>query len=392
MDCSRIATYLPAWEDAKGHPTTAADEDVLTLAVAAGRAALGSDRASRVVLVCPIPDYLEGSPAALLPAALGLPASTVVEQRVGGADAALDALVACPAGSLVVGVDPVAPAGAGAALVTTGKAVQPAGSVSRSLPVTIRAVGEAAATEYDDPRLLRDRGWRVALDALRSDEPLAVLGVPAAVASSLGGDRSLAEIAVGMTGAAAPFFALAALSGRSDPVVLVALSGASGTAARVDGLHAEVVREARRRQPVPGMRRTPGDIPVSLAGLDRAQDAKIGFLGGACTSCGHIEFPPRYRCPQCGSEQAAEPASLGRTGSVYSTVTVHTPVPGKETPYSIAVVDLDQPRLRVLAPVTDAPPGSVRIGQPGHLVLRRVAVRQGIPDYMHAFQPAEEDD
>jgi uncharacterized OB-fold protein len=389
MDCSRIATYLPAWEDAKGRPVTT-DEDVFTLAVAAGRAALGGDSAARLVVICDTPDYLEGSPATLLPAALGLPASTVVEERVGGADATLDALTVSPAGSLVIGVDPAAPAGSGAALVTAGDAFQSHGNVSRNLPVTIRAVGEPAATEYDDPRLLRDRGWRVAFQALRSDQRLGVLGVPAAVASAFGADRTLTDTALGLTGAAAPFFTLASLAGQSGPVLLVALRGASGTAVLVDGLRADVVREARRRQSLPRMRETPGEIPVSLAGLDRAQDAKIGFLGGTCTSCGHTEFPPRYRCPQCGSEQAVEPAHLGRTGSIYSTVTVHTPVPGKETPYSIAVVDLDKPQLRVLAPVTDTPPGSARIGQPGRLVLRRVAIRQGIPDYMHAFQPMEE--
>lgn len=393
MDFIRIATYLPSWEDDKGRPTASPDEDVLTLGVAAGRAAIGpnAETVTRVVLVCATPDYLEGSPAALLPAALGLPSDTVVDQRLGGPAAVLDALTSSPAGALVIGVDPLTPAGSGAALLADGNGIVYAGSSSRSLPARIRSVDRLETTQYDDPRLLRERGWKVAIDALRAGGPVGLLGIPPAAAGSLGGDPALETAIPGLTGAAAPFFAVAHVAEHSSPLRLIGIEGASGVAADVDPLKAEVVRLQRNRQPAPRLRATEGEIPVSLAGLDRAQDPKIGFRAGSCTDCGHIEFPPRYRCPQCGSETPAEPVPLGRTGSVYSTVTIHTPVPGKQTPYSIAIVDLDEPPLRVLAPVTDAPPGTVEIGQRGQLVLRRVAVRQGIPDYMQSFQPAEED-
>ena len=70
-------------------------------------------------------------------------------------------------------------------------------------------------------------------------------------------------------------------------------------------------------------------------------------------------------------------------------MTIHAPLPGKSTPYSIAVVDVDGVPLRVLAPVTDAVAGSTAIGARGALVLRRMAERQGIPDYGYAFQPFE---
>jgi uncharacterized OB-fold protein len=43
--------------------------------------------------------------------------------------------------------------------------------------------------------------------------------------------------------------------------------------------------------------------------------------------------------------------------------------------------------LRLLAPVTDAIPGSVRIGDRGRLVLRLLAEREGVDDYGYAFQP-----
>ena len=57
------------------------------------------------------------------------------------------------------------------------------------------------------------------------------------------------------------------------------------------------------------------------------------------------------------------------------------------SPYSIAIVDLDGVDLRVMAPITDVPAGSAAIGDRGSLVLRRMALRRGVPDYGYAFQP-----
>jgi uncharacterized OB-fold protein len=80
---------------------------------------------------------------------------------------------------------------------------------------------------------------------------------------------------------------------------------------------------------------------------------------------------------------------LPRTGTVYTGVTVRIPVPGLPTPYSLVIVDLDGVSLRVLARVTGAEPGTARIGDRGRMVLRRVAVRSGVPDYGYAFCPEE---
>jgi uncharacterized OB-fold protein len=109
-----------------------------------------------------------------------------------------------------------------------------------------------------------------------------------------------------------------------------------------------------------------------------------------CRDCGERTYPPRARCPRCGALGTQEPAALPRTAEVYSVVTVRAPVPGKHGPYSLAVVDLDGTGLRALAHVTDAEAGSARIGDRGDLVLRRVAVRAGVPDYGYAFRPEEQ--
>ena len=129
-------------------------------------------------------------------------------------------------------------------------------------------------------------------------------------------------------------------------------------------------------------------IALSLAAYDRALDAKLGFEAARCRACGHTEVPAPYRCPECGTEDDTELVPLGRDAEVYSVVTVRTPVPGLPSPYSLAVIEVDG-GVRLLASVTDCAPGSVHIGDRGEMVLRRVAVRAGVPDYGYAFQPLD---
>ena len=50
---------------------------------------------------------------------------------------------------------------------------------------------------------------------------------------------------------------------------------------------------------------------------------------------------------------------LPRTGTVYTEMTVHMPVPGLRTPYSLVIVELDDVEVRALVKVTGAEPGSV---------------------------------
>ena len=68
---------------------------------------------------------------------------------------------------------------------------------------------------------------------------------------------------------------------------------------------------------------------------------------------------------------------LPRTGTVYTETTVHMPVPGLRTPYSLVIVELDGVGVRALVKVTGAEPGTVDIGDRGRLALRRVAVALG---------------
>jgi uncharacterized OB-fold protein len=381
-----IGTYLPPWGGPKGR-VPGPDEDAVTLGVAAGRAAL--DGASptgvrAVVLVTrELPLLVGGNGAALL-GGLGLPHDVPVTEQVGGAPAVADALLGAAPGTLVIGVDVPEGglAGASAGLVgERGVAVETVGRVVRSLPVESRTP-DGVSRDYADPRLSRERGLGGAVEALDlADKPLAVAGVPAKQAAAL---CAGAPAALPTVGASSLLFAVAALEQGG---VVLATEQASATALRVESVP-PVVRDEPTAQPVPRSSTTPGpEIAISLASYERAFEAKLRWEAAKCGSCGTLALPARFRCLECGAEEGWSSAALPRTGEVYTVVTVHVPVPGLPTPYSLAVVELDDVGVRALVKVTGAVAGKVGIGDRGRLVFRRVAVRTGIPDYAYALLP-----
>lgn len=409
MIIGALSTYRPCWSRGAGR-VCGPDEDVVTMAVAAAAPLVDAGAAvSRLVVVTQAPTQLQGDAAEVLAEALHLETGVPVEIRIGGGPEVLDALTSVPEGTVVVGVAGDETAGAGAALVGaysgsggdsgdgngsgsgSGTQVVDAGSVRHSLPLVVDHPHEPGPRRYADPRLLRERGWRPALSALCGDRaPVVVVGAPASLAPAPPVDRSLSS-AVGAGGAAAPLFALDALHAASAAGRVVAVEGASARAVDVGrpGLALRVVAE-RPGRPEPTVTADHSvEIPISLAAYERAFPARVGLRAGRCT-CGHLEYPPRYRCSTCGREGEWSLVALPRAASVYSVVTVRVPVPGLETPYSLAIVDVDGSGVRVLARVTGAQPGSTGIGARGALVLRKVATRQGVDDYGYAFEPEDQ--
>lgn len=79
-----IGTYVPPWQEG-GRRVKGPDEDALTMAVAAGRAADPDASAQRVVMVSRNFPLLEGGNAAVLLAGLSLSADIPVAEVLGGA-------------------------------------------------------------------------------------------------------------------------------------------------------------------------------------------------------------------------------------------------------------------------------------------------------------------
>jgi uncharacterized OB-fold protein len=170
---------------------------------------------------------------------------------------------------------------------------------------------------------------------------------------------------------------------------LVAVEQAILSGITVSGGRTEIHRREPIARPMPDARYiSDTDIPISLAAYERAFEAKVRWEAGRFADSDDLDFPPRYRVGVDGALTTDyELVPLPRTGTVYTETTVHMPVPGLKTPYSLVIVELDGVGVRALVKVTGVEPGSIGIGHRGRMALRRVAVRSGVPDYGYAFEP-----
>lgn len=102
-----------------------------------------------------------------------------------------------------------------------------------------------------------------------------------------------------------------------------------------------------------------------------------------CGACGELRHPPGPMCPACG---ATEPDYVvaGGTGTVYSAVVHrHPPVPGKELPILIALVELDE-GVRMVGELLGVGDDEVEIGMPVEVSMVRVDDELTLP----AWRPA----
>jgi uncharacterized OB-fold protein len=391
-----IGTYLPPWT-VRDRRVKGPDEDALTMAVAAGRAADPEATAQRVVLVSRDFPLLEGGNGAVLLAALSLPADTPVTEVLGGAPAVLDQIGSAGDGTLLIASDDNdLSAGAGAVLTGDGGAtVTPSARQTRSLPLTARGE-DGARHAYVDPRLQREVGVRSTLTRLGlagTPALAAVAGVPLAqIASDFDTSRAVGD----PTASAAAIIRLLAdaiEAGTQGLLLAVEQSTISAADLAFGGAAPRIVRDEFPARELPKFRVADGvGIPISMPAYARAFEPKIRWEAAVFEESPGIDsapqFPPRLRVNNAGqlaTEYRLEP--LPRTGIVYTHSTVRIPVPDLPSPYSLAVVQLDDSPVRVLLKVTGVPAGEATIGQPGAVVLRKIATRAGIPDYGYAFWP-----
>lgn len=389
MRVTSLSLYRPTWSADGVARSPGSDEDEITMVVAALRPLVEAGEVlRRIVVVTRSPALVEGNAAAVIAHAVGLP-DLPVQHVLGGGPSVIDQMLSGASGTAVVGVEVCGASGAGAVLLAdSGADLSAEGRERTSLPARVRHLGDAAARNYDDPRLLREIAWRPALISLAGDGPSIAVGVPASLADVAGADRAASE-AVGVDGPAAVAFGLAACAERGGGR-LVAVEQDVAAAVRLTG-SPTVHRSERPAIAWPDLRYGgDAEIPISLAAYARAFEAKVGLQAGCCPNCSTLSCPPRYHCLECGAEGAVALVALPRRATVYTVVTVRVPVPGLTSPYTLAIVELEGVDVRLLVQVADVPPGSTAIGDEGELVLRKVADRHGIPDYGYAFCPSVE--
>jgi uncharacterized OB-fold protein len=90
-----------------------------------------------------------------------------------------------------------------------------------------------------------------------------------------------------------------------------------------------------------------------------------------CGACDALRHPPGPMCPRCRATDPSYVVASGR-GEVHSYVVHHhPPVPGRELPFVVALVELEE-GVRVLGELRGADPEGVRIGMPVEVVFDRI--------------------
>ncbi len=98
-----------------------------------------------------------------------------------------------------------------------------------------------------------------------------------------------------------------------------------------------------------------------------------------CGGCGTRRHPPRPMCGRCRSTEW-EPEEISGRGTLHSYVVHHhPPLPGFELPHPVALVDLEEDRLRLVAETAGVDPDDLEIGMPVRVVVEDVAEELTVP-------------
>lgn len=96
----------------------------------------------------------------------------------------------------------------------------------------------------------------------------------------------------------------------------------------------------------------------------------------SCRACGRLRHPPGPACPQCGALDRCHVVASG-LGTVFSYVVHrHPPLPGKELPLVIALIDLDE-GVRMVGEVASVRPEQMRIGMRLRVDFDHIAASDG---------------
>ena len=102
-----------------------------------------------------------------------------------------------------------------------------------------------------------------------------------------------------------------------------------------------------------------------------------------CNRCGALRHPPGPACPDCGALDRGHVVASGQ-GKVYSYVVHrHPPVPGKELPIVIALIDLEE-GVRMVGEVADVADDEIEIGMPLRVGFNRVDDELTLPVWRKA--------
>ncbi len=214
--------------------------------------------------------------------------------------------------------------------------------------------------------------------------------------------QDIPQAAIGDTGNSQVFLSLAAALSKSKPGDNIAVfnygSGADSclltVTDEIKNMSTTLNEQIDSGRPISSYARylrfrglLPGEdinIWTSAPVLWREEDTNVRRKGGKCNSCGAVQFPPRYKCWSCGSEDMST-YKVSRRGRVY-TFALDALVPNPEPPTPMVSVDLEGGG-RLYAQMTDVDPQEVHIDMEVEMVFRKLHEGGGFNNYFWKFRP-----
>jgi hydroxymethylglutaryl-CoA synthase len=453
------AGYLPHWRldraaiaafhGGRGSGTRAVasyDEDTTTMAVEAGRLALGATGVTptSVWFSTPSPTYLDKTNATILHAALRLPSTALAFDAGGALRSPVAVLRAALEGSgpaMVVSSDirvglPNSPdesaGGDAAAALIVGEtedrdqlAAEYLGgaSVTGEFLDRWRSPGEWRSRQWEEKfgenhyvdlvtaawadalatagvgaddidevivATLHARAGAVAgkrLGRPMADNLTTVVGAPGAAQAGLLVADAIERLPAGVT------FALVSLADGAD-VLVFRTTGGGGRAARTVAEqvasgdptlpYAKYLAWRGIMTPNPPNRPEPARMSATAAG--RTAEWKYGFVGSRDRSSGAVHLPPARVSFEGGAVDDMEPAPMADALGTVVTFTVDRLAYSPSPPVIFAVVDFDGGG-RLPLELTDATPDDVAVGTRVAMTFRRLHAADGIANYFWKGRP-----
>ncbi|WP_266081207.1 3-hydroxy-3-methylglutaryl CoA synthase [Haladaptatus caseinilyticus] len=143
-----------------------------------------------------------------------------------------------------------------------------------------------------------------------------------------------------------------------------------------------------------------GGAHVSLPSWRRTLDQRYRLVAGRCPECSGLAFPPEGTCPECHCSVEFEQVELPRQGTIRAVTVIgqggappeFTEQQRRNGEYGVAIIEVGFAKddsITLPAQLTDTDPTTVAVGDDVRALIRRIYTQEGVPRYGVKFSPVE---
>lgn len=236
-----------------------------------------------------------------------------------------------------------------------------------------------------------------------SDLPIESEAVQAGTVVNRIGDAGAATVPIGLlsalAGASKDELSVAAFFGGGAASAFACVGGLSvrGIESLEGGVPVSYAEYLRKRGYVVSEEVAGGGAHVSLPNWRRSLDQRYRLIAGQCPECGGVTFPPTGACQVCHSRVEFEHFEAPRIGSIIALTTIgqggappeFTEHQQRDGAYAVAIVAINANggTLKIPAQIADVDFETVEVGDDVRATIRRIYTQEGIPRYGVKFTP-----